>query len=156
MKEIMYKSTTTACVFNSKSSGCPGKEDILMQNPLRVLPKCHINLDSAATNIIKHYFHNNVLGSQHKRNKIHITSMYMCKSPKISRNCFFILAIKWGQKSQRWWITLAVISKPTPVQVSFTAQTSFPPTLCPFPFRLRVHDLLCGEEGIHSQCLRRA
>lgn len=60
----MYKSTTTACVFNSKNSGCPGKEDISMQNPLPELHKCHINLDSAATNIIKHYSHNNILGSQ--------------------------------------------------------------------------------------------
>lgn len=81
--------------FNSKNSGCPVKEDILMQNPFPlVLSKCHFNLDSAATNIIKHYSHNNILGSQLKKNKIHITSMYMCKSPKVSRNCFFILAIK--------------------------------------------------------------
>lgn len=97
--EVMYKGTTTAWLFKRKNSGCPGKEDILMTNTLPVLPKSHIILDSAATNIIKHYSHSNVLGSQYKKNKIHITSMYMCKSPKVSRNCFFILAIKWGQKS---------------------------------------------------------
>ncbi|KAF4788849.1 hypothetical protein TURU_156649 [Turdus rufiventris] len=38
-------------------------------------------------------------GSQFKENKIHVASMTMCKSPKVSRNDFFILAIKWGQKS---------------------------------------------------------
>lgn len=70
----------------------------LMQNPLAALPKCCINLDFAA-NIIKRFFHSHILGSQHKNNKISITNTYKCKSPKVSRNCSFILATKWGQKS---------------------------------------------------------
>lgn len=34
-----------------------------MENPLAVLPKCCINLDFAANNIIKHFLHINILGS---------------------------------------------------------------------------------------------
>lgn len=47
-------------------------------------PKCCINLGFAANNIIKHLFHSNILGIQHKNNKISITNTYMCKSPKVS------------------------------------------------------------------------
>lgn len=64
---------------------------------LVVLPKCCINLDFSANNIIKCFSYSNILGSQH--NKVSITNTYTSTSPKVSRDCSFILAINWGQKA---------------------------------------------------------